>query len=295
MKAFAHRTAPSSENNLLMMKAKYLLSMLLCGTMLCGTTACSKDGVDETAQEKPATTSKYVKIGVWNVGHFNTGALGGYQGDDVDEALNRWKLWLTLQHFDIFGINEWNPTFDKDGKYDATAELLRPLYKNMYFGRYNLSYQWVYNGVATNYELDYANAYTINFAHPQYDCIVIDAKIQDKTVTLIIGHIPWQNDPGSYSHDNSLPILKAEMKKHERFIYMSDMNATKEEQLSFAAEGYHIANGANGVWYPTIVTSTTALDQIITSPNIRIMESSSLLTGLQNGDHRPVMAVIQLL
>ncbi len=96
-----------------------------------------------------------LKVGTYNVGHFNQGRLGGFQWTDkpttVTAELNNWRKWIGEQSLDILGVNEWNRYFDKDSTYKAEDELLAPYYSNVYFGDENT---WIYNGIATNYKLE---------------------------------------------------------------------------------------------------------------------------------------------
>src|SRR5690625_6676095 len=57
-----------------------------------------------------------LRVGTYNVGHFNQGRLGGFQGEGriVRAELNNWRKWIGQQGLDIIGVNEWNLYFDKD-------------------------------------------------------------------------------------------------------------------------------------------------------------------------------------
>ena len=65
-----------------------------------------------------------LRVGTYNVGYFNQGKLGGYQGEDVSEELQRWHKWISEQSMDIFSLVEWNSAFDKDGKIPVIADLI---------------------------------------------------------------------------------------------------------------------------------------------------------------------------
>ena len=228
-----------------------------------------------------------LRVGTYNVGHFNQGKLGGYQGEDVAEELQRWRNWISEQSLDIFGLVEWNSSFDKDGKIDATKELLSPLYNNIHFGDEN---RWIYNGIATNYKLENIRQVTLS---KDYYAIIGDLKIGDKTVTIMSTHVPWQVE----FHEQATNDMIAEMKKYEYLICMGDMNAFDATQLRFQTEGFNIANGGYQGWLVTAPQNKASgrpdghhIDNIITSKNIKIMNVKAPDAGLSSLDHLPVIA-----
>lgn len=172
-------------------------------------------------------------IGAYNVGHFNEGKLGGYQNDDVEVELQRWKSWVGEQALDILVLNEWNKSFDKAKEIDARKEILDPVYNTVLFGTENA---WIYNGIATNYHL--TNIREVKWAG-EYYAILGDLKIGDKVITIVSTHIPWQKE----WHDQAVSDLINEIKKYEYVICMGDINAKDENQLKFVEAGFNVANG----------------------------------------------------
>jgi hypothetical protein len=118
--------------------------------------ACSSD--NDSKEETVVTTKMHV--GTYNVGHFNNGSLGGYQGSDTETQLAKWNTWITQQKCDIFVVAEWNKYFDKNSTIDATASLLTPNFKNVFFGPLH---KWIYNGIATNYDVDKISVRYVNW------------------------------------------------------------------------------------------------------------------------------------
>src|SRR5690606_18286567 len=92
---------------------------------------------------------------------------------------------------------------------------------------------------------------------------------------------PWQKE----WHDRSLEKLIGELKKYEYFICMGDINAKDENQLKFVEAGFNMANGGHLGWFSTSASALTKtgrtgepntnIDNIITSPNIKIFNVSS--------------------
>lgn len=228
-----------------------------------------------------------LKVGIYNVGHFNEGNIGGYQGREPQLEVQRWRNWVGEQSLDILALCEWNSTFDKDKTIDAAKEILAPVYNNIYWGKENT---WIYNGLATNYKL--TNLRQIQWAG-EYYALIGDLKIGEKIVTIISTHIPWQEQ----WHDQALADLTAELKKYEYVICMGDINALDAEQLKFEAEGFNIANGGYQgffVTYPDGVAKGKKdgihLDNIITSSNIKIMGIQAPANPLTMRDHYPIIA-----
>ena len=233
-----------------------------------------------------------LRVGVYNVGHFNQGSLGGFQrsGNHAKSELMNWREWIGKQSLDIFAVNEWNKHFDKDSTMIATDELLKPFYNNIYFGDRN---RWIYNGIATNYRLTNLRQKTWS---DDYYALIGDLKIGKKTITIMSSHIPWQKG----KHVPALDSLLKEMKKYEYVICLGDMNASDEEQLRFQNEGFNIANGGYMGWFGTAAGGNRAagrregpntnIDNIITSKNIKILNVSAPYTGLNDLDHLPILA-----
>ncbi len=230
-----------------------------------------------------------LRVGTYNVGHFNQGSLGGFQypGEQAEAELLRWKEWIGKQGLDFFSVNEWNKYFDKDSTINAENALLKPYYNNIYLGDRNA---WIYNGIATNYKLtNIRQKYTFG----DYYAIIGDVKIGGKTITIMSTHIPWQKD----WHTPALDSLIAEMKKYKYLICFGDINALDAEQLRFVSEGFNIANGGAQGWFCTAPTGAligkkdgTHIDNIITSSNIKIFNVSVPFTGLNDQDHLPILA-----
>src|SRR5690625_3938499 len=128
-----------------------------------------------------------LRVGTYNVGHFNQGRLGGFQGEGriVQAELNNWRRWIGQQSLDIIGLNEWNLYFDKDSSFHATDELLKPYYSNIYFGTQNT---WIYNRFASNFGI-----YTIHeeVRAGQYYAVFGGMRIDGKIRRIISSNLPW--------------------------------------------------------------------------------------------------------
>ncbi len=239
------------------------------------------------AQAQPRKT---LRVGSYNVGHFNQGKIGGYQGADVQEALQRWKQWITKQQFDVFFIQEWNQNFDKAETINAKEALLDPLFKSVAFGKRNT---WIYNGVATGFET--TNFRQVTLTHKQYYITQVDWQWEGKTIVLMSVHVPWQKE-----HNSSFDMLIQELKKHEYFICAGDLNAPEENIVKLKAAGFNIANGGSEGWFSTSGKRKGTdlplqhIDNIITSPNMTLRKISAPNTGLNDKDHFPILAEIVL-
>ncbi len=233
-----------------------------------------------------------LRMGSYNVGHFNQGEPGGYHGEDFDAEMKRWRQWIGEQSMDVFFINEWNGVFDKDSTLNAADELLYPYYNNVIFGK---EFRWINNGIATNFHID--NIRQFELTHKEYYAIVADMHIEDKIITLMSVHVPWQK----CCHESSLDMLIEEMKKYEYVICGGDINASNKNQLRFTEQGFNIANGGNEGWFCTWSKNcdkedkekhNASLDNIITSKNIKIMNVSAPQNRLTDKDHWPLLADI---
>ncbi|MDR1723099.1 MAG: endonuclease/exonuclease/phosphatase family protein [Tannerella sp.] len=231
-----------------------------------------------------------LRIGTYNVGHFNEGNIGGYgAGQKSEPAMLQWRKWIGQQSFDVFFVNEWNDFFDKDKTIHAADALLHPYFNTVCFGQ---RHAWIYNGIAANYAL--TNIRQLELTHKEYYATVADLNIGGKTITLMSVHIPWQE----CCHDSSIDALIAEMKKYEYLICGGDMNANDRSQRKFLEAGFNMANGGNEGWKCTLARkcaegladSSSHIDNIVTTQNIKIMNVSAPMTGLNDTDHLPVLA-----
>lgn len=232
-----------------------------------------------------------LKVGNYNVGHFNQGRLGGFQGTGhwSKAKLNDWRVWIGKQNLDILSVNEWNHFFDNDTIYNAQQELLDPFYAHVYFGDEN---KWIYNGIATNFKL--YNVHQVNW-HKDYYAIIGELRVKDKVVHIISTHLPWDE-----WHDQAMKDLINLLSQFEYFICLGDMNAFDKSQKLFLKAGFNMANGGYLGWFPTasgrVATSgyrgnrNDNIDNIVTSDNIKIMNVSATKTGLNDLDHRPIIA-----
>lgn len=244
------------------------------------------------SQLLPDTPIK-LRIGTYNVGHFNQGEPGGYANDDIKNHMQKWRTWIGQQSMDLFFISEWNGTFDQGKTLNAADELLKPYYKNICFGE---EFTWIHNGIATNYHIE--NVRQVDLTHKEYYAILADMHIEDKIITLISVHVPWQE----CCHESSLDMLIEEMKKYEYVICAGDINASNDNQLRFVDNGFNMANGGSEGWFCTWAkdcekedTSNAHLDNIITSKNIKIMNVSAPHNDLSDRDHWPLLADIVIL
>src|SRR5690606_29717923 len=100
-----------------------------------------------------------LRMGTYNVGHFNQGMKGGLElkGRNASEEFKKnnarmemlnWRKWISEQSLDIFILNEWNQYFDTDSIFMAEKELLQPFYNHIYWGD---EHTWIFNGIATNF------------------------------------------------------------------------------------------------------------------------------------------------
>jgi endonuclease/exonuclease/phosphatase family metal-dependent hydrolase len=228
-----------------------------------------------------------IRVGTYNVGHFNQGKLGGYQESDPKQAAERWRAWIKKQSLDVFFVNEWDVYFDKAGTMDATELLLKPSYENVFFGKKN---KWIYNGIATNFKI--SNVRQVDLTLKAYYATLADWQVGNVVITLMSVHVPWQE----CCHETSIDALIEELKKHKHVICGGDLNATDRNVLKIKAAGFNVANGGNEGWFCTAATrcgTTTVdvnIDNIITSRNINISKVAAPTTGLNDLDHLPIMA-----
>ena len=263
---------------------KYL-SRTICIFMMLALLACSKD----EQQTVPDVEVSHLSVGTWNVGHFNSGSLGGYQKDDYAEAVIRWRDFVGSHKPDILNVEEWNVTFDKGGQLNALNEIIRPWYNNIYMEQPRQN-AWILNGIFTNYPVDPFSFRYFNLSQSAYYGLAMTVIIDGHELDVLCGHIPWDSE----YHANGLQALKSELRKHKTFIFLGDTNSTEEEQLLFQnEEGYHLANPVDGQWLVT-TGAGSSIDNVITSSNITISQVSVAPSGLYEGDHFPLFCNLEI-
>jgi len=231
----------------------------------------------------------HLKVGTWNVGHFNSGKLGGYQGTDAIAGVAQWQRFIETNKPDIFCVQEWNTYFDKDSSIVACDRLATPFYQSIWLYQ-PLYSRWILNGIFTNYPVDESSRYTIGLAQDVYYVMSQTITIDGHKLDVLCGHIPWN----SKYHAEALRLLKEELRRHKIFIFMADTNSLQEEQLLFRTEeGYHTANPIDSTWILTTADGKY-YDNIIASSNITFDRVSSSASGLYEGDHFPVFCDITI-
>ena len=221
----------------------------------------------------------------WNIGKFGEGEMSGYQGDNPQEKVKEWKAWLKSHRVDIIGLNEWWEWFDKGKTINSEEELIAPLYANRYIAN-PIKSPWITNGLATNYKVKPGSQTWINLVDPYYFALIETLIIDGHEVDVISAHIPWRKQ----YHAASLDVLHQELKRHKTFIFLGDTNCSHMEQSDFyVKDGYNMANPFKGRWLPTYADGS-AIDNVITSPNIKITKVWSSPSGLYKGDHNPFFA-----
>lgn len=256
-----------------------------------------------TAQS-PSPLPLKLKVGTYNVGHFNQGMKGGLEvrgkaqypadkevtGKYIRQELLNWRSWIGAQSLDIFAVQEWNRYFDQDSTYIASDELLKTYYNHIYFGD---EHTWIYNGIATHHRLFNLRQ---KYWYEDYYALIGDLKIGNKTIQVISMHIPWQ----AKGHAAALDSVIADLKNYQYFICFGDTNSSDAEILRFSTAGFNIANGGPQGWFVTASGGVKLdrmkdgpnrhIDNIITSNNIKIMNVSAPYTNLNDMDHLPVIA-----
>ncbi|HTG55198.1 MAG TPA: hypothetical protein VL943_02935 [Niabella sp.] len=260
-------------------------------------------GTTAVMAQSPDGLPLKLRVGTYNVGHFNQGMKGGLEAKGKEyypnnkevisgylkKELQRWKKWIGAQSLDIFAVQEWNHYFDRDSIFIAADELLKPYYNNIYFGD---AHSWIYNGIATNCKLTNLRK---KYWFQDYYALIGDLKVGNQMIQVISMHIPWQKE----GHAAALDSVITELKKYKYFICFGDTNSSDAEIMNFAKSGFNIANGGPQGWFPT--SSTVILDRmtdgpdrhidnIITSKNIKIMNVSAPHTTLNDQDHLPILA-----
>ena len=168
--------------------------------------------VGQTAKDLPVK----LRVGTYNVGHFNQGMKGGLElkGRNASEEFKKnnarmemlnWRKWISEQSLDIFILNEWNQYFDTDSIFMAEKELLQPFYNHIYWGD---EHTWIFNGIATNFTLTNIRQ---KYWAGEYYALIADLNLGKKTITIISTHLPWQKE----WHAKAVDSLIAEMKKYK--------------------------------------------------------------------------------
>ena len=251
---------------------------------------CLCNHLDEALLEEPEYEETVLKVASFNTGHFNMGALGGYQGTKVEETLSHWRDWISGQQFDILFLQEWNLFFDKNRKYTAQTELLDPFYEYIFWGDLQ---DWVLNGICTNLT---ARDAQVKYFHGYYYAVVAYTNFSGKTVALISAHLSRD----IHLHKSDIQQFIEFLGTFDCFVAGGDLNATQEDHLLFKDAGYHIANGGINGFFKTFpgydpVSDTynnSYADNIITSADIEIRNPFTITTNLNDHDHLPVIAEV---
>lgn len=220
-----------------------------------------------------------LKVASYNVGGWYIGSGTNIPTEEKSVFVPMQQQILSELDADVCCFQEYWGTMCEDGTLASTVE-------SGIFGHIettNADTQWNGHAIATK-DKAISDYQSIDFEHqyisaPNYQKCYIT--VGEKQVCLINTHLSTQADPRIPQAEELLAAVANE----EYFVLFGDLNtnitcfASEEARTvigAFLSEGYHAANVSDGrffiSYYPdtTIESGTKALDNIITSPNIKI-------------------------
>lgn len=239
--------------------------------------------------------SDFIRVATMNYGLWYNGATPiGVPDDEVEEALIKWKKMLDDCDADIIQGQEWQKFFDRSGTLVAEDAVFAYKYPYQYTtasgfckhlaSKFEIS-DYTVNPLVTSTGREYTKAYTM---------------INGKKVCLINVHCSIETSFAA-NRQREFDQMVEVMNQEEYVIVFGDFNAySPVEFKTFTNAGYTLANcGDFGLFktWPHFGTesswSNQAIDNIIVSPNIKILDVELGPDGLS--DHTMLYADLQLL
>lgn len=221
-----------------------------------------------------------MKVASYNVGLYTAGENRDWTSDD-DAGIPVMRKLLCKENADIIGLQEIRPQV---GESTEDAEI----YNYLYPYSHCLSTLGS-KGIKSRYKLLNCSSGTLSASGRTY--VKSTVKINKKMVTVLCVHLSPYADQRPTDHTEILSILAT----CDSFICFGDFNAGNNgstadwtEYEAYKAAGYHLANG--GYVEPFSTKEVKYLDNIITSADIVIANSYTIVPEGNPSDHQPVFA-----
>ncbi len=249
-------------------------------------------------KEKPS----YIRIGSYNIGHFNEGSSPYPYGSESKKI--KFRKCIADMNCNIVALQE-NDIYYNDNTKESAYE---SVYRNFKYYSCGTKYDYNCNGFASDYRIDspYEKIFINNYNQNRY-YYCCDITIDDKDIHLISTQLEFQDVDTRRKQINE--ILE-EVKKYERCIICGDFNVAnringvasepynalyEEDYKLFTDQGLTLANVGYLGGINTLVgregssDGVFPWDNIIVTNNIKIKNIGRVEMEYMN-DHYPIFA-----
>lgn len=250
--------------------------------------------VSVQAQSASQKTGQIADDDELKIATYNIAASRGVDTTAIGEVLKK-------QDIDIVGFQEVDKNTDRN-KRDMLKEIADTAGFDYYF-RKNIDYQNGEYGIGLAADGDLENEHGENLESGGYEgrgwqCAQV--QVGDKTVSVYNTHLTWE-DPKIREEQMKTVFDVMDEDPTEYKILTGDFNAQESnDEFDVYLRNYLIANGKDGEWLDTYIPfdatmKTNAIDNIITTRNIKIHKVEATEEENVGSDHRLLVATCELL
>lgn len=243
--------------------------------------SCGISIFEDTDDNMNSNSYEKIKVGTFNIGKFGYGVSGGYNKEDIDEAILNWNKTLSKCELDILGVQEFYNYFDVGNKRKSRKEIFNNIFSTTKTGLLE-------QAICSNFDLYNINCGMLDYSNPMKRPYLKGYfKVNNRDIAFIVCHLnPDDEDARSRERRELIDLLKNE----KAFILTGDFNAINIlEYVDYKTAGFNLANGGAFGIFNTYIHQDYPLDNIITSPNIKIGNVEKLKDGLTS-DHNMLIA-----
>lgn len=276
-----------------------LKKMLLLCFLLWGVSSCSgaDEVLDEIVEISPTNRvdeddgfglSDTLKIAHWNIGHFSLGKSANTYilPGQVDSVANKYHQLLDTLNVDVFGICEYNISFDKSGL-NNTERLLFGEYPYSYIGKI---YGYNCNAIFSKETIKKMEQHMFTQGVQKRYWVDTVVFVYGNPVHIVETHLDWnQGENGAAYRQSQMEELAEAFEDYQYVIICADYNSKdKEEYRCFVNRGYFFAND----WI-TNKNKKITIDNIIVK-GFEVL-SCIIVEDWKLSDHSLMKAVIRML
>ncbi len=225
-----------------------------------------------------------------NVGNWNYGDRGGYEGDLSEEEFEfKWKALFNEYSYDLIALQDYSEFVDTEEKKDAYDLFFKDntLMNRLYLDGREL-------GVVSRIPFFAHHLVQIGEVEHYEDIQKLKINVNNKVITIYNMHLP----PSSLYDEERADIFRDLIKdaqNNDYTIFMGDFNARNIEEYNvFKNSGFNLANGGYLGARKTIKDENFA-DNIITSDNIIISKIKFFEDEDSTSDHQPIQVKLKIL
>lgn len=217
----------------------------------------------QEGQERDYLNDGFITIAHWNIGHFSQGKSSdtSITAQDSDSLKELYLDMIQKTNPDIFGICEYNPSFNTNG--EKTAHLLLSSFPFSYIGK---KYNYNCNAIFSHLPLYNCTLHSFSERVQSRYYSVADFMLNGNTVKFVETHLDFNQDVnGQECRLSQMQELTDAFKDYPYVIICADYNSRKRDEYNvFLENGFSMAtDNLPNAGSPSTDNSQIMIDNII--------------------------------